>query len=109
MGLALQERDALNAFSAKLRAVIKDPGLEVRLFGSKARGDDRPESDIDVLVVESTGDWHVADTVYRIATEVLLDTGVPLSPKVIGRTRYLRLVDEGSPFVANVLREGVPA
>ena len=109
MALGADERDALASFAERLRSQLSDPRLEVRLFGSKARGDDGPESDIDVIIIESSGDWRIADTVYRIATDILLETGVSLSTKVVGRAHYEGLVDQGSPFALRVMREGVAA
>ncbi len=109
MALTADEQTALALFSERLRAALTDPGLEVRLFGSKARGGDNPESDIDVLIIESTGDWHVSDTVYRLATGILLETGVSLSTKVVSRAHYQALIDQGSPFALSVMREGVAA
>jgi predicted nucleotidyltransferase len=44
----------LQQMSSEIRAEI--PGAEVRLFGSHARGDARPGSDIDLLITV-TDDW----------------------------------------------------
>jgi predicted nucleotidyltransferase len=38
----------LRAMAAAIRAEI--PGAEVRLFGSRARGEARPDSDVDLLI-----------------------------------------------------------
>lgn len=38
----------LRTIAAEIQAVI--PGAEVRLFGSRARGTERPDSDLDLLV-----------------------------------------------------------
>ncbi len=42
------EEVQLRAMAAAIRAEI--PGAEVRLFGSRARGEARPDSDIDLLI-----------------------------------------------------------
>jgi predicted nucleotidyltransferase len=42
---------AINAFVRRLRGDLPDNIVDLRLFGSEARGDATPESDIDVLVV----------------------------------------------------------
>jgi uncharacterized protein len=34
------------------RLAIAAPGAEVILFGSRARGEERPDSDVDLLVIE---------------------------------------------------------
>ncbi len=109
MAFVADERDALASFSERLRRELSDSGLEIRLFGSKARGDDGPESDIDVLVIESSGDWRVADTVYRLSTDILLETGVSLSTKVVSKAHYQGLIEQGSPFAMRVMREGIAA
>ena len=40
--------EQLRAMAAAIRAEI--PGAEVRLFGSRARGEARPDSDVDLLI-----------------------------------------------------------
>lgn len=44
----LVDEPLLRTISAEIQAAI--PGAEVRLFGSRARGTARPDSDIDLLV-----------------------------------------------------------
>jgi len=107
MSLTEQEKAALGLFKKRLITVLSDPGLRVTVFGSKARGDDVPDSDIDVLVEVSSGDWHAADKVYAVATEVLLDSGVLISPKVMSGQRYREMVARNRPFALNVHRDGV--
>jgi predicted nucleotidyltransferase len=50
-----REQEAIDAFVIRLRQRYPDRISEILLFGSKARGDSGPESDIDILVVPSTG------------------------------------------------------
>lgn len=81
--------------------------VELKVFGSKARGDDRPDSDLDVLVIVATDNWHICDTVYDIATDVFLQTDLCISPKIISKNRFDRLCREGSCFVHNVSRDAI--
>lgn len=74
MSLTATERAALGLFRERLHEVLSDPGLRLTAFGSKARGDDRPNSDIEVLVEPTDGHWRTADKVYEIATDILLET-----------------------------------
>jgi predicted nucleotidyltransferase len=39
-----------STIAAEIEAVI--PGAEARLFGSRARGTQRPDSDLDLLITE---------------------------------------------------------
>lgn len=77
------------------------------LFGSKARGDDRPDSDIDVLVIVSTDDWHICDVVYGIATDILLQTDISISPKVISKRLFEQLQKEDTFFLRNISRDAI--
>lgn len=107
MSLNKTEKAVLEAFKRELAWVLNDSHLQVTVFGSKARGDDQSDSDVDVLIVVSNPDWRVADQVYEVATRVLLDTGVLISPKVVSESRYAELLDREAPFAMNVLRDGV--
>ncbi len=107
MRLSEKEGQILDKFKMGLRDVLSDNLLEIRLFGSKARGDARKDSDIDVLVIVSSDDWRMSDTVYSIVTDILLETEVCISPKVISQKEYTRLYNNENPFIKNVIREGV--
>ena len=107
MRLSERERLALRRFRRTLEEALAGDLVEVKLFGSKARGDGREDSDIDVLVIISGGDWRICDVVYGIATDILLETEVCISPKVISRKEYNRLYDMENSFIKNVIREGI--
>ena len=107
MALSQTEKVALKQFRDSLEISIGDMLLEMKLFGSKARGDDRLDSDVDVLLVVSPDDWHLCDTAYKIATDVFLDTDVSISPKVVSRKQYQDLQASGSAFMRNIIREGI--
>lgn len=81
---------------------------ELYLYGSRARGDHRPDSDYDVFVVlrESTRD--TIDTLYDAVVEAVCESGSLVSLKIVSREQFRRLVAEGNPLVANVLQDGVP-
>ena len=107
MKLTEQEQRAVGRFAATLRERWGSEILEIHLFGSKARGDAGPESDIDLLIVTERNDWKLKDEIGRVATAILLSEGIYLSIKVLGRALYQRLVALEAPFIKNVLREGV--
>ncbi len=106
MRLTEQEQKAVERFATALRERWGSEIISIHLFGSKARGDAGPESDIDLLVVTKRDDWRLKDEIGRVATEVLLTEGIYLSIKVLGGVLYQRLVSLEAPFIKNVLREG---
>jgi predicted nucleotidyltransferase len=58
------------------------------LFGSKARGDSKQGSDIDVLVILSREDRGLRREILRQAARFSLKYDVLLSPRVIGAARW---------------------
>ena len=107
MTLSANEQSVLKDFKAGLQQALGRQLIELKLFGSKARGDDRPASDLDVLVIVATGDWHIRDAVYDVATDILLQTDICISPKVISQKRFDQLRTEGTSFIHNVSKDAI--
>jgi len=82
--------------------------VELRLFGSKARGDSDWESDIDVLVVLENLDWDTRMAVVDLCTDISIDLGVLLVPVMYSRAEYGSDLTRVTPFYQAVAREGVP-
>lgn len=82
----------------------------VVLFGSGARGDDTPTSDLDVLVV-TTSDavrTRVTDGCRALARELRADFGVDLRPLVLSRRELRGRWRRRHPPLPDVLADGVP-
>ena len=107
MALSIKEKSVLRNFKTCLEQVLGGQLIELKLFGSKARGDDQPDSDMDVLVIVATDDWHIRDKVYDVATDVLLQMDVCISPKVISKSRFVQLCKEGTSFIHNVSKDAI--
>ncbi len=71
----------LSRFRAALDEIYGDRLERVVLYGSRARGDERPDSDYDIAVfIKDPG--SLADELRRLAsltTDILLDTGAVVS------------------------------
>lgn len=77
------------------------------LFGSRVRDDWRPDSDFDVLVIVPKRDQSIVDLLYDAVIDVLLETGSLISLKILTQAQYERLAAIPTPFLANVMAEGV--
>jgi len=107
MALRKLEKKVLGEFRIRVQTALQDQEMQVKLFGSKARGKGRKDSDLDVLVIVSGDDWHLCDRVYEVATDLLLETGVCISPKVISKNQYSQLLEQEAPFIRNVDQDAV--
>jgi predicted nucleotidyltransferase len=84
------EANSLELLKAEIGALLRPlPVTRAFLFGSVARGDERPTSDIDLLVlVESkVAKEKVESTISRASSQFSLKFGNPLSPLVLGRSQ----------------------
>ena len=106
----LTDRDAaaLGEFVRAIRARLGTDIVGVKLFGSKARGDATPDSDLDVLIVVGDRRLQAEDAVLDIAFDVNLAHDVYISPRVIERAVLEHPVWRITPFVQALEREGVP-
>ena len=91
----------------ELDALYGDRLLRLVLFGSHARGDDMPGSDVDLLVVLN-GPVHPGAEIRHIGpskAKLCLKYGEVVSTTFISAQRD---ETEESPLLLNVRREGVP-
>jgi len=102
-----QLRSLLAELRSRFEALYGPRLVHLMLFGSHARGDAEPGSDIDVLVVLE-GPVRPGEEIARtgdIASGMSLDNNVVISCTFISADRFER---EESPLMINVRREGVP-
>ena len=77
------------------------------LFGSRARGDSKPGSDYDILVVMPEKDRQVIDALYDATMQVLYKTHRLISLKIYRKADFDRFSAMPTPFMRSVLHEGV--
>lgn len=81
--------------------------VKVILFGSRARGDADPDSDIDVLVVlkGNVSPWPEIERTGDLAADILLEQGELVAFVFMSEEEFLK---DRTPLLLNVRREGVP-
>jgi len=92
----------------KASVLATDPTASVILYGSYARGDNREDSDIDVLVLIDS-DRPSQDDRIRIhypLYDIELETGIIISPMVLSK-KIWETKHRITPFYENVTREGI--
>lgn len=97
----------LSDFLEGIRSVRPQIG-RLLLFGSRARGDHRTDSDYDVLVVVARKSPALLDVLYESVLDVLLAHGRLISLKIFKEQEFARLQGLGTPFARRVAAEGLP-
>ena len=85
------EREALDGFVAAVRAHYGERLVEIAVFGSRARRDNRPDSDVDVAIVLRDGAWQVwreQRHLVDIGTDIFIDTGLDIEPWVFSEADW---------------------
>ena len=86
----------------------KDPNAEVFLFGSRARGDNRPDSDWDILIlidninITNEIDDKFRDDLYNLE----LESGQIISTFIFSKDYWQNSLSF-SPLYKNVKKEGI--
>ena len=98
-------RDRVRVIADRLRAEYR--AERVILFGSHARGEAGPDSDVDLLLVAPTDErfFHRMATALRTVRDIGAD--LPLSPIVLTPEELEQRLAEGNHFVQDILRTGI--
>ena len=104
--IADNERNAVKAASKLLKE--KFPVKKVVLFGSKVRGDDDAESDIDLLVlVERKITWNERKAIIDVLFDIELAYDVIVSPLIVEDREWNEGTFSVMPIYHEVSRDGV--
>jgi uncharacterized protein len=98
----------VRAFLARLPVDLR---LEYAiLYGSRARGEERPDSDADLALIlaEGEGDWQLVGSLAELAYDVFLERGILVQPVPISLNHWLNPERFPRPgFLRNVARDGI--
>jgi len=97
------ERQALAAFADGIRAAFPGRVVGIELFGSRARGTGRDDSDLDVFVCLATANRADKKRIFEQAFDVSLEYGLTLSPLVGSADNWQR----DMPIGRAIQRDGV--
>lgn len=79
--------------------------IDVILYGSVARGEDKNESDIDLLIIGKENNWELEKDLTDIAYDTGLSFGMYLSVKYISLNTYTS--QKSFILIQNISREGL--
>jgi predicted nucleotidyltransferase len=102
-----QESKALDWFVKELKDYLSDEIVRLELFGSKARGDYGPNSDIDVLLVVRRRTRDILDKIAAIHLTVDLKYNPGISLIILSEKEYEQNQFFETPFVKRIASEGI--
>ena len=103
----MRRKDIVDSIGKELRSLV--PEAEVILYGSEARGEARPDSDFDVLILlpdSNDIDDYIAkrSEISGRLFELSLDLEVEISPLILPRNVWNA---RKTPFTVNVINDGI--
>jgi len=104
----LRERRIIDQFKKLLAKKLKVSQTKVVLFGSRARGDAAPDSDMDVLVILDNPTEEEEEYVSECAWEAGFDHGIVIAPIVYSKQEWERGPEQFSLLARAIEEEGIP-
>jgi uncharacterized protein len=103
----MNPRDYEIAGELKRRLAAAVDLIDIKVFGSKARGDDDEFSDLDVFIEVGILDKKVKDLILEIVWEVSLENSTVISPLVFSVDEIKNSALRASPILLNISEEGI--
>lgn len=95
----------VSEFRNRLEAIV--PVLDLRMFGSRARGDASEYSDLDVFIKVKSLDRSLREKIYDLAWEIGFDRDRLISTFVVSEADITTGAVGASPLLAKVMQEGI--
>jgi len=105
--LAEKDRQMVLVFTHKIQHRFAGQVISVILFGSRARGQAEPDSDMDVLVILAKVDPDIQREVHGLAADVWLEYGTFLSSLVWSQEHWRKVKGLQTSLYQNICRDGI--
>ena len=100
------EKKVLCDLKNNLRALTGE--VEVHLFGSRARGDNEPDADYDILIVVPDLTKELKSKIRDIVWQAGFDNDMFISSLIVSRAQWQEGPLRVSPLKKAIEREGLP-
>ncbi len=103
-----KEKEIFSTLKRQLQEKYRNAVKEIRVFGSRARGEQTPESDIDIMVLlDMPVDWRIKKEIHSLLAEIDLEYDVILSARIFSVDQWQSPLFRITPLFKSIEREGV--
>ena len=107
--ISKDESAFLNEFKEKVLDAYPKRIKKISLFGSRATGKSREDSDFDVFIMVDKRDRGLVDTIYDIAYDIYMQSGlrVDISPVIMSDEFFNNRLLQERRIAKEILKEGI--
>lgn len=105
--LSEAEKKALAQFKEQLQRQFADNIIEVRLFGSRSRGQGHTYSDLDVAVFVKEESRQLRRQIYDLASDIFFTTDINISPLIFTKEKFNWLKSIERRIALDIEHEGI--
>lgn len=102
-------QDLIEQYVVEIKKIYRDHLRQIILYGSYARGDFRPDSDIDIMILLDISDLELkkySQQLSYMTYDFNLDNDIDIKPIAKSEELFNKWI-VNYPFYANIHREGV--
>lgn len=97
-------------FARRVRERMGERIQDIRIFGSRARGEAIADSDLDIWILLDKASLKERNEISDIGTDLFLEMLLPflISPRIMSQEQYAQLIGLERIFPAEIERDGIP-
>ncbi len=105
--ISQQDRTAIVTLTEDFKSRFGHELVQLKLFGSKTRGEDSPDSDIDLLVIVKEETWELKHAMLTRGARLSLEWDVLFNLHIISQERWEWMKRVRYPLYRTIMENGV--
>ena len=105
--LSKRDRAAIVNLVEDLNKHFGEEFVQIKLFGSKIRGEETPESDIDVLIIVREETWELKHALLKRGARLSMENDVLFNLHIIGLERWEWMKKIRFPLYRSIVEDEV--
>ena len=105
--LSKHDRGAIEALTEDFSSQFGFKIIQMKLFGSKTRNEDSPDSDIDIMVVVTDEEWELKHAMWTRGARLSLDCDVLFNLHIVSKNRWRLMEQSRYPLYRLIMKDGI--